>query len=127
MIGHAKREERRHGRLRLRASADTLIGAMLCGLAAGGASLIAGGYHWRVCVPLIFTSVLLPVALLFGARAGIVGTLVAATVFAAFLFQPLGRLRVMDDAARTNLGWMLLMGVSFSFLFAPPSSGFRRR
>jgi K+-sensing histidine kinase KdpD len=88
--------------------------------------VVAGGYHWRAFVPLIFTFVLLVVALLFGARAGIIGTLLAATVFAAFLFQPLGRLGVVDTAARTNLAWMLLIGVSFSFLFAPPTSGLWR-
>jgi hypothetical protein len=95
-------------------------------LAAGGTSLIAGGYRWQTFVPLVFTLVPLLIALVFGTRAGIIGTLLAATVFAAFLFQPLGRLRVTDAVARANLGWMLLIGVSFSFLFAPPTSGFRR-
>jgi K+-sensing histidine kinase KdpD len=122
-----KTEQQRQRGLRLSAKANALIGSLLCALGAGAASLIAGGYHWRVCVPLVFTFVLLVVALLFGARAGIVGTLLAAMVFAAFLFQPLGRLSVVDDAARTNLGWMLIIGMSFSFLFAPPDSGLRRR
>lgn len=107
--------------------ADAVIGSLLSALAAGAASLIAGGYHWRIFVPLIFTFVLLLVALMFGAGAGIIGTLLAATVFAAFLFQPLGRLQVGDTAARTNLAWMLLIGLSFSLLFAPPTSGLRRR
>ena len=112
--------------MRLSAGADAVIGSLLCALGAGATSLVAGGYHWRAFVPLIFTFVLLVVALLFGARAGIIGTLLAATVFAAFLFQPLGRLGVVDTAARTNLAWMLLIGVSFSFLFAPPTSGLWR-
>lgn len=126
MIGNTNKDERRQRRSRLRANADVLIGSMVCALAAGGASLIAAGYRWQVFVPLIFTSVLLLIALIFGTRAGIIGTLLAATVFAACLFQPLGRLGVGDAAARANLGWMLLIGVSFSFLFAPPTSGFRR-
>jgi K+-sensing histidine kinase KdpD len=125
MIANNKGDERRQGRLRAWAGADALIGSIICGLAAGGASLVAGSYHWRTVVPLVFTSVLLIIALLFGSRAGIVGSLVAAMVFAAFLFQPLGRLHVVDNAARANLGWMLLIGVSFSFLFAPPTSGLR--
>lgn len=127
MIRNRTRDEWSQGRVRLWARADALIGGALCGVAAAGASLIAGGYHWRALVPLIFTSVLLLIALLFGTRAGIIGTLVAASVFAAFLFQPFGHLRVADNVARANLGWMLLIGISFSFLFAPPSSGFRRR
>jgi K+-sensing histidine kinase KdpD len=126
MTGNKKNEQRRVGLLRLSSRADALIGSLVCALGAGAASLIAGGYHWRVFVPLIFTFVLLLVALLFGARAGILGTLLAAMVFAAFLFQPLGRLHVVDNAARANLGWMLIIGMSFSFLFAPPDSGFRR-
>jgi K+-sensing histidine kinase KdpD len=126
MIGHGKSEHRREGGLRLSARADAVIGSVLSAAAAGAASLIAGGYHWRIFVPLIFTFVLLLVALVFGAGAGIIGTLLAAAVFAAFLFQPLGRLQVGDSAARTNLAWMLLIGVSFSFLFAPPTSGLRR-
>jgi K+-sensing histidine kinase KdpD len=124
-MGNITRDERRQGSLRLRGRADALIGSLLCGLAAGATSLLAGGYHWRVFVPLLFTFVLLLIALLFGTRAGILGTVVAASVFAAFLFQPFGRLGVTDTVARANLGWMLLIGVSFSFLFAPPTSGFR--
>lgn len=127
MFRDKKGDEQRQGRSHLWASADALIGSIVCGLAAALVSLIAGNYHWRTVVPLAFTSVLLMIALLFGTRAGIIGTLVAAVVFAAFLFQPLGRMRVMDAVARVNLGWMLLIGVSFSVLFAPPTSGFRRR
>jgi K+-sensing histidine kinase KdpD len=88
---------------------------------------MVGGYHWRACVPLAFTIVLLSIALLFGSRAGILGTVLAATIFAAFLFQPLGNLGVLDTSARSNLGWMLLIGVSFSFLFAPPTSRLHRQ
>lgn len=88
---------------------------------------MTGGYHWRTLVPLAFTIVLLLIAVLFGSRAGILGTVLAATIFAAFLFQPLGNLSVMDSSARSNLAWMLLIGVSFSFLFAPPTSGLHRQ
>ena len=119
---NAKKEQRFH----LSARANSTIGALLCGLGAGAASVVAGGYHWRALVPLAFTIVLLLIALLFGSGAGILGTLLAATIFAAFLFQPLGNLGVIDSSARSNLGWMLLIGVSFSFLFAPPTSGLHR-
>jgi K+-sensing histidine kinase KdpD len=76
--------------------------------------------------PLIFTAVLLVTAAIFGARAGILGTVLAALVFAGFLFGPLGSIQVANDSARANLGWMLLIGIGFSFLFAPPSSTIRR-
>lgn len=89
--------------------------------------MLAGSHQWRVFVPLAFTFVLLLIALVFGARAGIVGTVLAGAIFAAFLFQPFGNLGVGDTSARSNIAWMLLIGISFSFLFAPPTSGLRRQ
>ncbi|HKT49226.1 MAG TPA: DUF4118 domain-containing protein [Candidatus Angelobacter sp.] len=118
------KEERK---LCLSARASAVIGALVSGLGAGAVSLVTGTYHWRALVPLAFTIVLLLIALLFGSRAGILGTVLAATIFAAFLFQPLGNLSVMDSSARSNLAWMLLIGVAFSFLFAPPTSGLHRQ
>jgi K+-sensing histidine kinase KdpD len=112
--------------LRVLGRADALAGGLICGITAVVASVVAGGYSWRVFVPLLFTAVLLLVALVLGARAGIAGTAVAALVFSMLLFNPVGRLQVSDTAARSNLGWMLLIGLSFSLLFAPPTSGFRR-
>jgi K+-sensing histidine kinase KdpD len=111
----------------LSTKADPIIGALLCGAGAGAATLVAANYNWRAFVPLAFTLVLLLISLVFGARAGIVGTLVAAAVFAAFLFPPLGSISVRDNGARSSIAWMLLIGFAFSFLFAPPTSGLRRQ
>lgn len=119
---NAKEEQR----LRLSSSAKSVVGALVCGVGAGAASVVGASHQWRALVPLAFTIVLLLIALLFGSRAGILGTVLAATIFAMFLFQPLGNLSIMDDSARSNLAWMLLIGVSFSFLFAPPTSGLHR-
>lgn len=119
--------DRPSGKFRLLRRVDSAIGVLLCAVAAAGACAIAAGHSWETVVPLVFSSVLLVIALVFGVRAGVLGTIVAALVFAAFLFSPLGSIRVADTAARANLGWMLLIGVAFSFLFAPPRSGFRDR
>lgn len=119
--------ERPREKVRLLRKVDSAIGVLLCGVAAAGACAIAAGHPWETVVPLVFSAVLLVVALVFGVRAGVLGTVLAAIVFAAFLFSPLGSIRVADTAARANLGWMLLIGVAFSFLFAPPRSGFRGR
>jgi K+-sensing histidine kinase KdpD len=105
---------------------DAALGGLLCALAAVGFSAAAGGHAWKNEVPLIFTAVLLITAAVFGARAGILGTVLAALVFAGFLFGPVGSIQVANDSARANLGWMLLIGIGFSFLFAPPSSTIRR-
>lgn len=95
-------------------------GGLICALAALAASLLAAGHSWKVWVPLAFSVVLLLTALGFGTRAGIFGTLLAAFVFAEFLFRPMGSLRMANASARSNLGWMLLIGIASSFLFAPP-------
>lgn len=105
---------------------DAAIGGLVCALAAVGFSAAANGHEWKNLVPLIFTAVLLLIAAMFGARAGILGTVLAAMVFAGFLFGPVGSIHVADESARANLGWMLLIGIGFSFLFAPPTSPIRR-
>ncbi len=106
---------------------DTALGGLVCALAALALSAAANGHTWKNMAPLIFTVVLLIIAGLFGSRAGIIGTVVAAMIFAAFLFSPMGNIQVADESARGNLGWMMLIGIGFSFLFAPPSSGLRRQ
>lgn len=104
---------------------DAALGGLVCALAAVAFSAAANGHEWKNMVPLIFTAVLIVIGAIFGARAGILGTVLATMVFAAFLFGPVGSIHVADEAARTNLGWMLLIGIGFSFLFAPPTSPMR--
>jgi len=105
---------------------DAAIGGLVCALAALALSAAANGQSWRNLAPLIFTVVLLIIAGLFGSRAGVLGTVAAALIFASFLFSPIGNILVTDESARGNLGWMMLIGIGFSFLFAPPTSGIRR-
>lgn len=114
------------GRLWAISLVDAAMGALVCALAAVALSAAANGHTWKNMAPLIFTGVLLIIAGLFGSRAGIIGTVVAATIFASFLFSPVGNIQVADESARGNLGWMMLIGIGFSFLFAPPSSRIRR-
>ncbi len=88
----------------------------------------ASSHSWRAEVPLVFTIVLLLVALIFGAWAGVVGTVLSALVFATHLVQPVwDSFRIANDAARSNLGWMLMIGIAFSFLFAPQKIASRRQ
>jgi len=110
---------------RIRNRMNFLAGSAICAIAALGACLLAAGHPWKVWVPLFFTAVLLLTALRFGISAGVLGTLAAALIFAEFLFRPLGSLQVADAIARSNLGWMLLIGIALSFLFAPPKSKLR--
>lgn len=104
---------------------DVALGSLICGLAALGASVMAAGHSWKNLVPLVFALVLLVIAEIFGSHAGILGTVLAALIFAAFLFGS-GNMSAASDSTRSNLGWMLVIGIAFSFLFAPPTSSFRR-
>lgn len=105
---------------------DAAIGALVCSVAALGAIAAAEGHAWKNMVPLIFAAILVIIAALFGAKAGILSTVLAALFFATFLFGPTGSMVIANESARSNLGWMLLIGIGFSFLFAPASAGFRR-
>jgi K+-sensing histidine kinase KdpD len=105
---------------------DAAIGALVCSVAAMGAIAAAEGHAWKNMVPLVFAAILMIIAALFGAKAGILSTVLAALFFATFLFGPTGSITIANESARSNLGWMLLIGIGFSFLFAPTSSGFRR-
>jgi K+-sensing histidine kinase KdpD len=105
---------------------DSMIGALLCAVTAAGATALAAGHSWQAWIPLVFVAMLLVVSAVFGMHAGILGTLLSAIIFAEFLFHPVGSFRIANEAARSNLAWMLLLGISFSFLFAPPTGGLRR-
>ncbi len=99
-----------------------MAGAVLCAVVAAGMTAIFADHTNREILPLAFLIVITPVALYFGAVAGIFGSLCAAAVFAIFLFPPIGSPVVEDLAERSNIGWMLLGGIAISYLFAshPP-------
>jgi len=98
---------------------DGLIGVLLCGSVA---SLMALMFHRSgnvSLVPLWVLVVLLAVALRFGFLAGALGSLLAAAIFAELLFQPYGSLSIESLPARSNLAWMVLGGLVFSYLLGP--------
>lgn len=90
---------------------DTLIGALLCALTAGIVALAAHAIPARPLIPLFFIAVIVLIALRFGALAGALGGFCATIIFAYFLFTPVGSFKVLKGDARTNLVWMLLIGI----------------
>jgi K+-sensing histidine kinase KdpD len=90
---------------------DTLIGTLLCALTAGIVALAAHGIPARPLVPLFFIAVIVLIALRFGALAGALGGFCSTIIFAYFLFTPIGSFKVLKGDARTNLVWMLLIGI----------------
>jgi K+-sensing histidine kinase KdpD len=69
----------------------------------------------RILVPSGFLIVIMLIAREWGRVAGVLATATAALIFAFLLFNPVGSWMVQDDAARTNLGWMILGGSALSY------------
>ncbi len=67
-----------------------------------------------VIVPLLFLTVPLLAAALWGQGPALCGTLTAAVTFAFFLFEPIGRWRVHNSTARASLALMLLLAAGFT-------------
>src|SRR5690348_17024586 len=82
MMTGIERQQHKGKFLSLR-KADSAIGAALCAIAALAASSIASGHSWESTVPLAFSVFLLAIAVVFGMRAGVIGSVLAAVVFAA--------------------------------------------
>lgn len=71
----------------------------------------------KFTLPLAFVGFVLLVAYRFGRLTGVLGTVAEALIFAMSLFSPYGNLHVASPQARESLNWMLLGGISLSFLF----------
>src|SRR5215472_311047 len=94
----------------------TATGASLGTIAALIASVIFNRSPGRALVPLVFIVLIAILAAHFGVAAGILGTIMAAFVFADRLYPSVGSLAVQGQAARAELAWLLLGGVSLSYL-----------
>jgi K+-sensing histidine kinase KdpD len=92
-------------------------------LALAAAFIAAGLFshsNFRLLVPLGFVFVLIVLSARFGLIVSVLGSLLAAVVFAHRLYPPLGSIRVEQVAARESLGWMILAAVVLSYLLFPP-------
>lgn len=98
---------------------DTAIGTLLCTSAAALLAALFASSSVRVALPLISLAIVLAVAARFGATAGVLSSVLSALVLAYFVYSPVNSLAVTDATARSNLGWLLLGGISLSFLFGP--------
>jgi K+-sensing histidine kinase KdpD len=94
---------------------NAFIGILVSAICASLLILVTRGTSYRPMIPLFFIIVIVVVALRFGMLASSLGALVATILFAYFLFTPVGSLRVQKGEARTNLVWMLLVGVPIGY------------
>jgi K+-sensing histidine kinase KdpD len=104
---------RRAKRLRL---VNSAIGFVLCGFAASLLAILFWNSHHRLAAPILFTFVVVAVAIRFGRVVGILGTLFGAALFALWLFPPFGSLHVSSQQAHSSLKDLLLGGVVLSYL-----------
>src|SRR3954471_10918860 len=107
--------------LSLRRSVTSAIGMLICSWSAALLSYFFQNRHGMLFVPFVLLVVIALVAIRCGVVAGIVGCLLATLIFAVFLYRPLGSPIVANKDARTNLSWLLLGGLAFSYLLGQRS------
>ena len=94
---------------------DTAIGAAMCGIAAATLSLLMANFPGKPLLPLLFIIVLVAAALRYGVLSAILGSVLATTIFAYFLFVPVGSFTVKKGEARNNLAWMVVVGIPAAY------------
>jgi len=91
------------------------VGSIILCLAAAGLSALAFQVSpHKSFLPLLFLPIIVFVGVRFGSTAGILGTIGAAALFAEFLFEPTSSWRVDDSVQRSNLIWMVIIGIAAS-------------
>lgn len=104
----------------MKLAVDISIGVLVCASLAAFAAVVAYNAQLRDLLPFGFVVLVIAVSQRYGAVSAILGCLAAALIFSYFLYHPLGSLRVESAQARSNLGWLLILGSALSFLLAPP-------
>jgi|SRR5205807_1118961 len=101
---------------------DTAIGTLLCASVALILALLFHQTRLEVTLPLICLAVVVSVAARFGVATGVLGSVASALLLAYFVYAPEYSLRIVSRDARSELSWLLLGGISLSFLFTPRRS-----
>jgi K+-sensing histidine kinase KdpD len=105
------------------------IGAGICAFAAALGAIALHGSVLKAFLPFLFLAVVILVSLRFGSVAGFFGTVCAALIFAAFLFDPIFSMKVNDSVERSNLIWMIFGRICASELigFKPEKAAIHKR
>jgi K+-sensing histidine kinase KdpD len=101
---------------------DTAIGTLLCASVALILALLFHQTRLEVILPLVCLAVVVSVAARFGVATGVLGSIISAMLLAYFVYAPQHSLRIVSHDARSELSWLLLGGISLSFLFTPRRS-----
>jgi K+-sensing histidine kinase KdpD len=98
---------------------DTAIGTLLCASAALTLALMLNQTRLKLVLPLICLAIVLAIATRFGVATGVLGSIVSALLLAYFVYAPVHSFRIANSEARASLSWLLLGGISLSYLFTP--------
>ena len=98
---------------------DTAIGTLLCASVALILALVFNQTRLELALPIISLAVVLAVAARFGVATGVLGSIISALLLAYFVYAPKHSLHIANSDARASLSWLLLGGISLSFLFTP--------
>lgn len=98
-------------------------GLFLCAALALVVALFTAARPWRGIVPLAFAAVIILLAARYGRLVALLGSVAAALIFAAVLYQPLGSIRVESQTEKSSLAWMLLSSITLSYLLLPGKPG----
>ena len=106
---------------RIREGFRPVLGTVLCAAVAALFSFTGQSQSGKSALPIWFLAVVMAIVFRFGSLAGALGTILSGMIFAAYLFEPLGRLAVHNTDQKNNLMWMVLVGLAIS-LFGPPQA-----
>jgi K+-sensing histidine kinase KdpD len=101
---------------------QSTLGIAVSALCAIAMALAFSRTQLKLLAPFLFAAVLVLLASRFGAMVSVVGSFLAALIFAYLLFTPLHSLQVENPAERASLAWMILLSVSASYLLFPSHS-----
>lgn len=98
---------------------DTAIGTLICASVALFLALVFNQSRMELVLPLVCLAMVVAMAARFGVATGVLGSLVSALLLAYFVYSPEHSLQIASPEARANISWLLLGGISLSFLFTP--------
>lgn len=101
---------------------QSTLGIAVSALCAIAVALVFARSPWKLVAPFLFAAVLVLLASRFGALVSVVGSLLAALIFAYLLFAPMHSLQVENEGERASLAWMILLSISASYLLFPSRS-----
>jgi len=95
----------------------------VCAWSAALLTFVFRDLNSKAIVPIAFLAIVILVSMRCGIASGVLGSAIAALIFATFLYAPLGSPQIANKTARSNIAWLVLGGLSVSYLLGSSSGG----